>query len=297
MREIIASVLIALSVSIAVSCRSISQSETSVPADLYRNYLKLTPADRQFADSLLAIALDNEGLFTICSDLKPISTVKNVYFQIARDSTMKEGIRNVVDPNHPDLKRIERVISVLERLETDKIGFFVEPFKMVWKGKRAVEILVYRKDLIAEMIKRNQTFFGQWGFVPVTDAELIINTIEFESKYDRYRGYGYLFGYPEHAVDFFVSASQQSDSTGKHVERDFLNMPSYGGEGRYVYAVSKGSGFNEIDSLIYRQGKSSNGSLPGRDVTATCRGRRATSRQVNRRVEHREVRMNNLLAD
>jgi hypothetical protein len=256
MKKTISCLIILVFSGVFVSCRSVSTTESGRLSSLYQNYMGLSEEDKIVADSLLTLALDNEGLFTICTDLKPISTVRNAYFKIAKDSTMKDGISHVVDPNHNDLKKIMQATRVLERLETDRIGFMVEPFKVVWKSQqRAMEIVVYRKDLIADMVKRKQAFFGQWGFVPATNAELIINTIEYESKYDRFRGYGYLFGYPDHAVDFFVSASQKTDSTGKELPREFLHMPSYGGEGRFVYAVAKGSGFTQSDSLIYQRAK------------------------------------------
>jgi hypothetical protein len=49
--------------------------------------------------------------------------------------------------------------------------------------------------------------------------------IEYSQSGPRWRGYGYLFGFPLYAVDFFVNAGESEKQTGKFVERDFLSIP------------------------------------------------------------------------
>jgi len=39
---------------------------------------------------------------------------------------------------------------------------------------------------------------------------------------DRFRAYGYLFGYAEHAVDFFVKAGQEQENSPNAVSSIFL---------------------------------------------------------------------------
>jgi len=57
----------------------------------------------------------------------------------------------------------------------------------------------------------------------------------------RFRAYGHLFGFPEHAIDFFVQAAEDEEKTGKFVERDFFQIPTFDRlTGGYVYAVPKG---------------------------------------------------------
>jgi len=89
----------------------------------------------------------------------------------------------------------------------------------------------------------------------VGDPALVVNTIEYEDKYERLRGYGYLFGYPGYAVDFFVDAFHRSDTSGKHVERDFFQIPVYTrDDGHFVYAIPKGHVPSaERDSVLYRR--------------------------------------------
>lgn len=60
-------------------------------------------------------------------------------------------------------------------------------------------------------------------------------------KADRWRGYGYLFGYPADAVDFFIEAglSAEDDSeVGPGKDRRFIQIPTHAAEsGRFTYAV------------------------------------------------------------
>src|SRR5690606_37228258 len=86
-----------------------------------------------------------------------------------------------------------------------------------------------------------QNFFGHYGFVPGADPAVVLNTIEYEDTYKRWRGYGYLFGYPPYAVDFFVEAGHRADTSGSFVERDFFALPVHIREdGHFVYAIPKG---------------------------------------------------------
>ena len=77
---------------------------------------------------------------------------------------------------------------------------------------------------------------------------------EYEKKYERWRSYGYLFGYPSYAVDFFVAAGKSEDSTKLFVKRDFFAIPVFAGEtGHFTYAIPKGYLPSSIDSSIYNK--------------------------------------------
>jgi hypothetical protein len=119
---------------------------------------------------------------------------------------------------------------------------------------RHLELLVCRQSLIDSVVQVHQSFFGQWGFTPGIDPHTLITTIEFEEKQDRYRAYGYLFGYPEHAVDFFVEAGKEYDRTKKIIKRDFFHVPTFNRpDGHFTYAVPPGYQPSEIDSAIYKR--------------------------------------------
>lgn len=104
------------------------------------------------------------------------------------------------------------------------------------------------------VIVRDQAFWAQWGFVPNTNPAVILTANEFEERLDRYRGYGYLFGYPEHAITFFVEAARTEDSTKQFVERDFFQIPVFSSQtGHFTYAIPKGYTPTEVDSALYRR--------------------------------------------
>ncbi|RAV28970.1 hypothetical protein [Sinomicrobium soli] len=197
-----------------------------------------------YADSLAKRVLEYEGLHTVYSGLKPISTVKHVEFAIdsvTAEFTAPEKVK----------EELEFIRKSLELLENDNIGYILLPFKSVYGNTRTYEILVYNRKSVAELIKGKSGFFLKRGITPSVSPEILLTLYEFEDKTDRFRAYGYLFGYPDHAVDFFVEASKTNVEKGEFVERDFYQLPVASGEdGRFVYAVPKGHIPNDIDLEI-----------------------------------------------
>lgn len=215
-----------------------------------------TDFDHQLADSLLTLGFENEALYTLMADLKPISTLCDVSLPLARAKSDSAGIHEAIRPEQKaaELAKLTRFQRVLDALETPDVGFIINPFKQDYDGKRIMQVSVYRRSRVAQMIREHQAFFGQWGFVPESEPELVINTIEFENQADRWRGYGYLFGYPRHAVDFFVEAGQSQAQTKQFVKRDFFQIPVASGKaGHFTYALPKGSKPTNVDSTLYRQ--------------------------------------------
>jgi len=225
------------------------------PAKSINNYYqKLSTEDKKLADSLVLLALDYEGIYTISSRLKPMSSVATISFNLANADTSKRGLRDVVDLASTDLQKLKRYQKVVNALQFDDLKFIINPFKINQKDKRIMQISVYRPSLIDSLLNVNQTFFSQFGFVPGTSPEILINTTEYEYKYDRFRAYGYLFGYPEHAVTFFTNASIENDRTKEFVKRDFFQIPVFTKEdGHFVYAIPKGYKTTATDSAIYNR--------------------------------------------
>jgi hypothetical protein len=79
----------------------------------------------------------------------------------------------------------------------------------------------------------------------------VVLAVENAPRSPRWRGYGYLFGYPDDAVDFFVRAGEEGDASGKLVPRDFRRIetwfkyPANTGEAptlsSFVFAVPEGA--------------------------------------------------------
>lgn len=237
---------------VMVSCGStrITQLNGQVP------YKKLSIDDKQLADTLIKRVLDNEGLYTVMGRLKPMSSVTELYLNITTGDTLARGNRKITDTASDDLKKLKQYQKVVNSLKFGDLKFMISPYRMNQKEMRPMQISIHRQSLVDSLIKAEQSFFGQFGFVPGTSAEILVNTTEYEHKYNRFRAYGYLFGYPEHAVDFFTEASISNDKTGVFVKRDFFQIPVFSAaKGHFVYAVPLGYRSTVIDSTILNRAK------------------------------------------
>ncbi len=208
---------------------------------------------RSLADSLLVDALDHEGLYALADTIKPISSIKSFTYPVARDSTHTK-LDYQVAKNQSFLDTIALYQDICNKLSNDKVRFVLVPFQQAYKGRRNLEIYAVNMQKFKSKIKEHAAFFGQFGITPASDPVQVITLIEYESKYDRWRGYGYLFGYPAYAVNFFVEAGQQQDSTGEFVERDFFQIPVYtSATGHFTYAIPKGHQPGMADTALYQQ--------------------------------------------
>jgi len=211
--------------------------------------------DKALADSILAYALDHEALFTLADTLKPISSVKFLRFTVAKDSTMSDGDAAVTKGDSL-LQKIERYQKVCAALSTGDWQFVLMPFNRTEKNVRNMEIYVVRRSKFRRELAKHPAFWGQWGFTPTADPSVVLPVIEFETKLDRNRAYGYLFGYPDYAVDFFVESSkaQERDTAHKLVPRDFFAIPVYAGnKGYFTYAMPKGHEPSQTDSALHQK--------------------------------------------
>jgi len=211
--------------------------------------------DRALADTVLAYALDHEALYSLADTLKPISSVKFLRYAIAKDSTMKDGDA-IITTKDSLLQKIEAYQKACKALSKGDFEFVLLPFQRTEKTIRNIEIYVVRKSRLASLLKTYSSFFGQWGFTPTTKPAVLLTTVEFESRLDRNRAYGYLFGYPSYAVDFFVESTrtQEADTAKKLVSRDFFAIPVFAGDkGHFTYAMPKGYQPTATDSTIYNK--------------------------------------------
>lgn len=206
-------------------------------------------------DSILQVGLDGEALYTILGNIKPMSSVVAFNFPIGNsDSTrrLEESIL-VHDNQLRYLDTISQLQQAINSIDIPGLRFIMVPYKTAYSAGRVIQLTVVRTAALDSVLRAKKSFFGQYGFVPGTDPAVLLTVNEYEKRYERLRGYGYLFGYPDYAVDFFVRAFQQSDSTGKHVERNFFQIPTFArATGSFVYAYPKSHVTSAIDSTIYR---------------------------------------------
>ncbi|MGY6559607.1 MAG: hypothetical protein ACXIT9_10060 [Nitritalea sp.] len=188
-----------------------------------------------WADSLAKQTLQNEGLFTVFGGLKPISTVQHISFSI-------DTLTGKLLDEKEAAARMRVLQDSFRFLADEQVGFVLIPFRAVYGQSRGFELLVFHREALKKRIATHEDFFLKRGVFPDSPAERLLTLYEFEEKLDRFRAYGYFFGYPDAAVDFFVQAARHQEETGDFVSRDFFQIPvASAKEGHFVYAIPKGA--------------------------------------------------------
>ena len=226
---------------------------------------------------LLREAADHEALYTLVGGLKPMST----------------GIwRGSFTVDNPDLDELHSVRAALVPLRNDTWYADVQVFDSVHDGERSVHAFVVHRGSFANTIERYEVFWSPWGITPCTHPSEVVAVVDRMPKADRWRGFGYLFGYPADAVDFFVEAglaAEDGREIGPGKDRRFIQIPTFVAEtGRFTYAVPLNHVPSAADEAL--------ASEAGRILAAYTdrRGRMRDSRsmmtelrRLNRRFENR----------
>lgn len=232
-----------------IGCSSLSSVQDMTPVVTANgvstcfNFDNFSEADRELAREILWEALDEVGLYTILDTLKAVSDVRSFRHPAVEDFIHPDSL--ITTAAMVDFDQIQRVVNGMYCGDT---RFIITPFSSIFEGNRFFQIRVVNTQLLDEVLTAHPEFWRNWGFVPGSDAATVITVVEYESRFNRFRGYGYLYGYPPHAVDFFVYASRSQQDTGEFVTRDFVQIPAFIREtGAFVYAVPKGHEMNAID--------------------------------------------------
>ncbi len=185
---------------------------------------------------------DREGLYTLAGGLKPISSdVGDLTLRIA--PTLDSAA----------LERLDRQRRITAAMHCGEIGMTVEVFTATQQRRdssevRVTSLVLFHRGAVRRTIEAHRAFFATLGVTPSTDPREVIGAVENAPRAPRWRGYGYLFGYPDDAVDFFVTAGEEGDRTGALVPRDFRRIDTYlrvpandGPMSTFVFAVPKGT--------------------------------------------------------
>jgi len=184
----------------------------------------------------LLSALDNEALYTIASDLKPMSGF--IEFRVP--------IENL------ELSEIERTRRAL-RAWTCGDHFYadVRHFREPHGDRLYAEGAIWNRPALERLLADRAAFFGPFALTPSAHPLEVVLAVEYDETVARYQGYGYLYGYPDYAVEYFAGAETTRERTEERVERDFFSVPTYARpEGAYAWAVPKGHAANEADRKI-----------------------------------------------
>lgn len=244
--------LLTLMIAIFIGCSS-QKVKTSTTDTTFNSY------EQHFIDSVLQVGLDNEALYTLLGDLKPMSSLATFRYPIANDDSTKNADAKILDStiHGKYLDRLQTIVNAINKANLADLQLVLIPYKSPQKKNRILQLSVVRKSSLDKLLKDKEEFFGQFGLVPGTDPAVVVSTIEYNDKFERWRGYGYLFGYPDHAVDFFVNSFLQAGTTAKSFERKAFRIPTYAmpESGNFVYTYPKEyTPTVEVDSAIYYKG-------------------------------------------
>lgn len=238
---------------------------------------KLPLKQRQTAEDLLLKALDGEALYTIVGGLKPMSSgfqtfqlqvnLPRISVAEAEKTTRELAAKKAEELTSEEKRRLNLAKQAIERKQTlDKIAqtraifeqwqcggeIFadVHHYARVYEGKRFYDTVVFSRLRLRDMLTEKADFYSRWGVTSNSHPLDVLYAVEYNETGARFGGYGFLFGYPDYAVEFFVKSSEEEEFSGKFVERDFYSLPTFVGENRFVYAVPKGHVENETDRVL-----------------------------------------------
>jgi hypothetical protein len=200
---------------------------------------KLRPELRAKAEEVLLHACDREALYTLVGAIKPMSSGwLSVSFSLDK-------------PNPKSADDMREIVAALRC--GDEISAQLYTYAMPQGRRVLLEGAMFSRPALRRMIATRQEFWNGFAITPQAEPLAVLLPTEHADMATRYRGYGYLFGYPKHAVDFFVTSSQQRDTdpNKKLVPRDFLSIPTFDREtNAFVYAVPKGQAPNAEDLAL-----------------------------------------------
>lgn len=191
---------------------------------------------RARAEQLLLSALDGEALYTIASDIKPMSSGI-----LSIDVAIDAVDRREAD----DLEQILRTWTC-----GGEVSGGLHAFEAVYNGKRPMDVMVFNHPRMTQVVTARPALFVPLGAVASSSPLDVVKAVDRADRGARYRGYGFLFGYPDDAVEFFAVADQRQQAGGDFVERDFVSLPTFRGERHFVYAVPKGAERTEADRAL-----------------------------------------------
>jgi hypothetical protein len=217
------------------------QTIEPIPRATFLPIESLTAESKKLSEELLLAALDSEALYTIVGQIKPVS----------------EGFWGTYFPmEFADLSEIEKVREAVK--PWSKGGCFAADVLIYEKqqfGRRYASLYLAHAPTLQTVMSKQAKFFNRFGPACDLPVHQVMMTIERStSPEERWRGFGFVFGYPEYAIDFFVGAGLHQRETGEFIERDFRHIPTFGSkQGRFVYAVPKTSPLRSEDTDLLKR--------------------------------------------
>ncbi|NJO25652.1 MAG: hypothetical protein HC867_07675 [Bacteroidia bacterium] len=132
----------------------ISCSTSYTIKSTYRN---LTVVEKSVADSLVAVALDHEALYTLADTLKPMSSIKMYRLPLLSNNQLQ------TDSAYQALTILQKTVN---NLNGGDWCFILNPFERPDSIYKNIELYVVRKSRMASVITQQQTFYSRLGISP-----------------------------------------------------------------------------------------------------------------------------------
>jgi hypothetical protein len=207
---------------------------------------ELPPELQARSEALLLEMLDSEVLYTLVGGLKPVSC-RNIYKLRFIEDWPKE-------PTPEFLAAAEeqrRLMSPWRCGEILGVYVFAHP-----KRASLCDTYFYNRPVVSEVVRRHEAHFAALGLTPTSDPIEIVMT----DHEDDDRSVGYLFGYPDYAVDYYADvAVPHLKKTNTWPDMDLVEIPTFGRMVarrtkaemfRFHWSVPKGHVENDADRAI-----------------------------------------------
>ena len=135
----------------------------------------------------------------------------------------------------------------------DAIFADVRVFRAINDGKRSASSEVFYRPALDAVLRRHAAFFAPLGLTPGSHPMEALTAIEWSDRGPRWRGQGYMYGYPDYAVDFFVESGEAEARGGAFVPRDPIRVPTFAAgvdRSNFVWTVAKGHEENDADRAL-----------------------------------------------
>lgn len=206
----------------------------------------LPAAEREAVESLFLEILDSEALYTVAGGTKPASSG---FVRFAVD--VEENAAPEVDRHRRWLEAFRCAGAIYAT-----VHHFAKTYvnQKTGRRERPYEGIVFAVELLRRLVAEQAAFFHRLGVTEHSHPVEILMAVEHAADGERWRGYGWMFGFPSAAVDFFVQAGLRQKQTGEFVRRRFVSLPTFAREQRgVVYAVPEDAPDTEADRAFRRR--------------------------------------------
>lgn len=184
--------------------------------------------------------LDSSALYTLIGGLKPMS------------GFMASFIRHRISlPRFHEFRSLRRSLQAIELERQILAALFPGPelFATVhsspdsehFRSDRtfAFGLLAHRASLSAA-VTRHQAFFAPYLITPSSHPLEVMLAAVNDTSPSSARAIGYLMGYPDYAIDFWLESRARERATGRKIPRAHVFVPTYSKRSNFAWAVPKG---------------------------------------------------------